>query len=283
MYSNVPIGMRNPGCMVILADQSWSTGKNWHTGTKSEQIALIVDRAISDLGLNCRVGVEIRDRFYVCIISYGETVDCVVEGMISDVYESPVETKKVKKTIPDGAGGYLEVEIDVPIWLQPRASGNTPMHKAFEQANAVLQKWIPDWPDSFPPIIVNITDGAPTNFDLTRDAARAAMNLWTRDGNVLVHNIYIANDEPTFSFPSSNVQFPDNPIADFFFSISSVLPGPLFSTAEDIGFSLEPGARCFSCNTREILVSELMDFGARALSLGPIESIEDSVALIKTT
>ena len=110
-YSNVPIGTSNPGCIVVLVDQSWSMSEDWQTGTKSDQAALIVNRAIYNLALKCQQGTDIRQRCYVNVISYGESVNCVVEGMIGDVYASPIEIRKVNKAIPDGAGGIVEVEV----------------------------------------------------------------------------------------------------------------------------------------------------------------------------
>lgn len=104
-YSNVPIGTSNPGCIVILVDQSWSMNGEWQTGIKAEQAALIVNRAIYNLALKCQQGTEIKQRCYVSVISYGESVNSVVEGMIADVYASPIEVKTVARKIPDGAGG----------------------------------------------------------------------------------------------------------------------------------------------------------------------------------
>ncbi len=261
-YRNVPIGKANPGCIVILVDQSWSMLEDWQTGTKAERAAIIVSRAIYDLAMRCSLGAVIRPRCYVCLISYGEHVDCAVEGMIPDVYASPIETKKVKKSIPDGSGGIVEVEVELPIWLQPRANGGTPMHEAFEQASEVVQRWISDWPDNFPPVVINVTDGEPTHPDLTGDAARKVMNLQTTDGNVLVYNIHIADSHSEIVFPSQNTQFADDSPAGFLFSVSSVLPKSLFPMAEEHGFSPQPGARCFAYNASEVLTTRIIEFGS---------------------
>lgn len=266
-YSNVPIGTSNPGCIIILVDQSWSMNEEWQTGTKKEQAALIVNRAIYDLALKCQQGVEIRQRCFVSIISYGESVDCVVEGMIADVYASPIEVKTVKKAIPDGAGGIVEVEVELPIWLQPRASGGTPMHEAFERASKIVNDWISDWPDSFPPVVINVTDGDPTYPDLAGDAARTIMSLHTTDGNVLVYNIHIADADFELVFPSNNTQFSDNPFAEFLFSISSVLPESLFPIALDQGFSPQPDARCFAYDAGEALTTRIIEFGSPGTNL----------------
>ena len=261
-YNNVPIGTSNPGCIVILADQSWSMSEDWQTGTKSEQAALIVNRAIYNLALKCQQGTDIRQRCYVCVISYGESVECVVDGMITDVYATPIEVRTVKKAIPDGAGGIVEIEVELPIWLQPRASGGTPMHEAFECASDIVSDWISDWPDSFPPVVINVTDGDPTYPDLTGDAARTIMNLQTTDGNVLVYNIHIANSDSPLQFLHSNTQLSDNPFAEFLYSISSILPESLFPIAREHGFSPQPDARCFAYNADETLTTRLIEFGS---------------------
>ena len=266
-YSNVPIGTSNPGCIIILVDQSWSMSGDWETGTKSERASIIVNRAIYNLALNCQLGTEIRQRCYVCVVSYGEHVNCIVEGMIADVYASPVEIKKIKKAIPDGAGGIVEVEAELPIWLQPQASGGTPMHEAFQRASEVVQRWISDWPDSFPPVVINVTDGEPTHPDLTGDAARSVMNLQTTDGSVLVYNIHIADGGFELVFPNSNAQFADNPFANFLFSISSPLPKLLFPIAEAHGFSPQPDARCFAYDASEVLTTRLIEFGSPGTNL----------------
>ncbi len=261
-YSNLPIGTSNPGCIVILVDQSWSMNEDWQTGLKLEQATLIVNRAIFNLALKCQVGPEYRPRCFVSVISYGENVDTVVEGMIDDVYNSPIEVKAVTKKIPDGAGGVVEVDVELPIWLLPRASGGTPMHEAFERASKIVNDWIADWPDSFPPVIINVTDGEATYPDLAGDAARTIMNLQTTDGNVLVYNIHIANSDNPVEFQYDNSQFSDNPSAEFLFSISSVLPESLFPSAREHGFAPQPGARCFAYNADEALTSRIIEFGS---------------------
>ena len=108
-YSNVPIGTSNPGCIVILVDQSWSMSGDYGTGTKAEVAALAVNRILEELVLAGRAGDTIRDRCHVSVIGYGERVECVVDDMISEVASSLIEVKKVKRSIPDGAGGIVEV------------------------------------------------------------------------------------------------------------------------------------------------------------------------------
>ena len=264
-YSNVPIGTSNPSCIVILVDQSWSMGEDYGTGTKAEIAALAVNHILEALVLACRAGEAIRDRCHVSVIGYGQRVECVVDGMISEVSSSLVEVKKLKKSVPDGAGGLVEVDVEMPIWLQPAANNGTPMHEAFERAAEIIQHWCDDKPDGFPPIVINITDGAATQPDLTADAARRVMNLRTTDGNVLVFNLHIANNKHEVIFPHSTTQLlPDDFFAEFLFDMSSALPAPLREAAKAHGLPAEPDTRCFAYNAGEAAMIRILNFGSTA-------------------
>ena len=261
-YSNVPIGTSNPCCVVILVDQSWSMSEDWGTGTKAERAAFAVNRILEELVIASRSGDTIKDRCHVSVIGYGQKVECVVDGMISDIASSLIEVKKVKKSIPDGAGGIVDVEIEMPVWVQPEANNGTPMHEAFERASDIVQRWCDNRPDSFPPTVINITDGAATQPDLTVDAARKVMNLHTTDGNALVFNIHIANNQHGINFPCSTDLLVDDALAEFLFSLSSVLPDPLREMAKEVGLPTDPDARCFSYNADEVTMIRILEFGS---------------------
>lgn len=263
-YSNVPIGTSNPACIVILVDQSWSMSEDYGTGTKAEVAALAVNHILEELVLACRAGDKIRDRCHVSVIGYGERVECVVDGMISEVSSSLVEVKKLNKSIPDGAGGLVEVEVELPIWVQPKANNGTPMHEAFERAAEIIQHWCDDKSDGFPPIVINITDGAATQPVLTADAARKVMDIHTTDGKVLVFNIHIANNKYEVIFPHSTTQLVGDNVAEFLFNISSILPEPLREAATEHGLPAEPDTRCYGYNAGEATMIRILNFGSTA-------------------
>ena len=254
-YCNLPLSSPNPGCFVILVDQSESMNEPWETGTKAEVAALIVSGLIHGLGLACDTAQGIRDRCHVSVISYGEQVECLIDGMISDVYNSLIATRKVTKSLPDGVGGVVEIEMDVPLWVHPKASGNAQMHTAFEHAAEIVQQWCIQWPNGFPPIVVNITGGVLASPELTREAVRKVMNFHTTDGNVLVFNNYIATSGTEVVYPHDTTQFRGDSSAAFLFRSSSVLPPPLFPIFQSsYGFSPQRGARGFAYNAAEPMV-----------------------------
>ena len=266
-YSNIPISTSNPGCIIILVDQSWSMSEPFGDGTKAEQATQAVNSVIEDIVLACRSGDTIRERCHISVIGYGEQVNRVIDGMISEIVSATIEIKKVKKLIPDGAGGIIEIESERPIWLEPKANSQTPMHKAFEYAAEIIEDWISDRPDAFPPIVINITDGAATRPDLSADAARKIMSFRTTDGAVLVFNIHITNKGDIVKpLPYNTDQFSGQVLAEYLFDISSTLPPELFKAAEDAGFPPEPGARCFVYNADASLMTRLLQFGSTGLT-----------------
>ena len=134
------------------------------------------------------------------------------------------------------------------------------MHEAFERATDIIQRWCDDKPDGFPPIVINITDGAATQPDLTEDAARKVMDLHTTDGNVLVFNIHIANNKHETVFPHSTTQLRVDNLAEFLFSLSSILPEPLREAAKAAGLPAEINARCFAYNAGPVTMSKIRRF-----------------------
>ena len=266
-YSNVPIGTSNPGCIVILVDQSLSMDEEWEKGTKAEGATRAVNRVIGELVMAGRAGETIKDRCHVSVIGYGEQVECIVDGMISEVASSLIEIKKIRKSIPDGAGGVVEVDVEMPVWLRPEADNGTPMHEAFERATEIIQHWCGDKPHGFPPIVINITDGEANYPDLTVDAVKKVMELHTTDGNVLVFNIHLSNNRNEVIFPSSTAQFVDDDFAKFLYNLSSELPEPLREAAQASDFRAEPNARSFTYNANAVTMIKILNFG----SLGVIE------------
>jgi hypothetical protein len=156
---------------------------------------------------------------------------------LPEIADNPARVEKRMKKMGDGAGGLVEVESKFPVWFDPVADGGTPMCEALRHVNTVLTKWIEEHPKSFPPIVINITDGRATdgNGD-PRPYADDLKKLRTENGNVLVFNCHIPK------LASSPIEFPDNrdslpdEDAQMLFDMSSVFPQPMRKLAKDQGF-----------------------------------------------
>ena len=115
---------------------------------------------------------------------------------ISEVADNPLRVETRTRKEDDGAGGLIERSVRFPVWLEPTANGNTPMNAAFAETHQAVKAWTELYPLSYPPAVINISDGEPTDGDPTR-GAEAIRSLGTNDGGVLLFNIHISGSAKT--------------------------------------------------------------------------------------
>lgn len=130
----------------------------------------------------------------------------------------------------------------------------------------ILEKFVTEYPTSYPPTVVNITDGVSTDGDPT-PAAQAIQQLSTSDGSVLVYNIHISSTpgrEVVFS--NSAEALPDQD-ARAFFNMSSPLPEHQLRFAQNMGYPLTEGARGFGFNVSQVTLAELLLIGTQTTEL----------------
>ncbi|HEY0021745.1 MAG TPA: vWA domain-containing protein [Longimicrobium sp.] len=261
------IGANNPGVILLLVDQSGSMSDDFQGhGPKSAAAALAVNRVIYEIQEASQAGEYIKDRCMVGVIGYGARVVPIAAGMISELAAQPKRVEQLQKKIGDGAGGLVEIQIEMPVWVDPVSENGTPMAEAFGVAHDLLLKsWIPAHPDSFPPVVINITDGEPNDMDAARAQARRLMQLRTSDGNLLLFNAHISSKHSVEArLPHSPTQLPDK-YANFLFDISSPLPDTLMGEAEKVGFSPQTGARAYVFNAGPETLIKLLTFGSSAM------------------
>ena len=262
------IGTDNPGVIVLLIDQSASMSDPASDGKpKADHAALAVNRVIYEIQAASQAGAAIKPRCMVGIVGYGPQVGAVASGMIDELAANPKRWDKLKRKVDDGAGGLVEVDFNMPIWVDPVADNGTPMTEAFAEAFRVLSNgWLPSHPDSFPPIIINITDGEPNDATTAAAEARRLMGLQTSDGNALLFNVHVSSNRNAgeTALPSSDAGLADD-YARFLFGISSPLPDAMMEAAGRVGFAPQPGARGFIFNATPESLVKLLTFGSVGL------------------
>src|SRR5204862_358231 len=135
-----------------------------------------------------------------------------------------------------------------PIWIEPAASGLTPMGAAFRAAVGPLRDWIGRHPDSFPPIVLNLTDGAYSD-NSPAPTAWEIMSMSTADGSVLVFNCHISQLEgATQAFPDPGAASAYTGLSRELYDFSSPLPEVMRTTANGKGYTLQPGCRGYAYN-----------------------------------
>jgi hypothetical protein len=275
MYSQqISATLNLPALLCFLPDVSGSMAQQWGGSTqrsKAEEVADIVNRLLETLVTQCSLGEETRDYFHLLFICYGGPSLGGLAGE-SPRFQSISELKAMTQwekrwqKVPDGAGGLVEMEIDFPVWLRPRALGGTPMHLALETATALTQQWISAHPDSFPPMVFNITDGQPDSPAEAEAAAERLRRLETSDGQVLLFNCHISETaHGSVTLPASDVGLPDE-TARLLYRMSSTLPAPMVARARPLGYEVAANARGFVYNADPVSLIQLLDIGTRPLN-----------------
>ncbi|MGA2387657.1 MAG: vWA domain-containing protein [Candidatus Sulfotelmatobacter sp.] len=242
---------------------------------KADGVADAINKLLQNLVIRCAKEEGVRDYFHVGVIGYGATVGPAFSGAlagkelvpISEIANSPARIEERNKKVDDGAGGLVEQKIKFPIWFDPTSNGGTPMCQALSTAKGVLQRWLGQHPNGFPPAVIQITDGESTDGDPAQ-AMNDLKALSSNDGNILLFNLHISsnpNAQPT-AFPDSSASLPDQ-YSRQLFDGASVLTPLMRSVAGEHGFSPSDGARCFVLNADLVLVIQALDIGTRASNL----------------
>ena len=210
-----------------------------------------------------------KNRCFISVIGYNHKVKNLAAGYLKDLDENPRRVDKVKQKISDGAGGILEIDKSMPIWVDPiTEDGATNMKGAFEMAKEIIEKWIADKPKNPAPVIINISDGVPyfngLDLDICKEQTIGVVNqikaINTEDGKVQIFNAMIGNGTKSV-FPSSLNEISTDE-GKFLYEISTEIPESYKGAAEKNGFSYATGARGLICQCDGVELVGLIDFGS---------------------
>jgi hypothetical protein len=164
------------------------------------------------------------------------------------------------------SGTATKQAVKVPTWFSPVAYGDTPMCAVFDRARSVLSRWLAEHPGSFPPIVLNITDGESTDGDPSI-AAEALRGLTSTDGHVLLFNLHLSSDhsDPVV-FPATDANLPDD-YARLLYRLSSPLPEDMRTAAQRHDLALADGARGFAFNADITSIVQFLDVGTQVMDL----------------
>ncbi len=279
MSYTAEISRANPACIIFLVDQSKSMqdriGGEHATGSKADVVADALNRLLADLCIKCAKEEGVRDYFHVGVVGYGTSVKPALSGVLSGRYLvplseialGPARVEERKKKVPDGAGGLVEQTVRFPIWIDPIANGGTPMSGAIAQAEQLLSQWVASHPSSFPPVVLNLTDGESTDGDPAQPAGRLRA-LSSTDGAVLLFNLHVSSSNASpIIFPDNDIALPDA-YAKNLYSISSNLPLHMSRYAtQQLGVATSDGTRGFVFNADVASIVQFLDIGTRASDL----------------
>jgi hypothetical protein len=277
MSYTAEISRVHPSCFVFLIDQSGSMQEGWggEAGkSKAEALSTIINRLLQNLVLKCAKSEGVRDYYDVGVIGYGAAVGPAFSGPltgkelvpIGEIANQPARVEERTKKVDDGAGGLADQMIKFPVWFDAVSNGGTPMCQAMGRAQSILSRWVTEQPTSFPPIVINITDGRATDGD-PATAATALRNLKTEDGELLLFNIHVSSTPASpIQFPGEESVLPDD-YAKVLFRMSSTLPDYMKNIAAEEGIPVGSSPRGFVFNGDMVSVIRFLDIGTRPTSL----------------
>lgn len=272
------ISRANPSCFLFLIDQSGSMDDLFGSGDsnkkKKDGVSDAINKLLQNLTIKCAKPEGVRDYYQIGVIGYGATIGPAFGGTlikkelvpISEVANFPTRIEERMKKTDDGAGSIIEIPTKFPIWFEPIANGGTPMCAALTIAENIIKGWITIHPGSFPPIVINITDGEATDGDASIPAQNITQ-LATSDGNVLLFNIHLSSRSGNpIEYPDSDVDLPDE-FSKLLFRMSSILPDHMQSIAKQEGMIISPSSRGFVFNADMVSVIKFLDIGTRPSNL----------------
>ena len=274
MSYEAEVSRTNPSAFLFLVDRSGSMADPYGQGKrKADGVADAINKLLTNLSIKCTKSEGVRDYYDVGVISYGRQVEPALVGelagralaSISAVANHPARIEERKSQEDDGDGGLSEVSVRFPVWFDAKAAGATPMCEALKLAHTTLQKWVTEHPYSFPPIVINITDGESTDGDPVADAS-ALRALETQDGHVLLFNCHLSSRDaqPVF-LPPTDSQLPDDLARDLF-TMASAMPDKLRQMAEVKGISAPLGCKAMAFNADAVSLLKLLNVGTAVIA-----------------
>jgi len=276
MSYTAEISRTNPSCIIFLIDQSYSMTDKMGGGTdsKADELARAINRILQELIIKCSSGEEIRRYFQIGVIGYGNKVGPALGGAlqgkplvwVDELYQNPLRVDEITRKVPDGAGGLVDASFKLPIWFDAVADNGTPMCQALSQVLQLTKDWVQAHPDSYPPIVINFTDGESTDGD-PLPLAKQLMDLTTNDGNTLMLNLHLSSSKTRdISFPDGEDALPDR-YSKMLFKMSSVLPASMGESAAQFGYKVSGDSHGFVFNAALEDVIQFLNIGTRPSNL----------------
>ncbi len=238
MYTQ-EITRKHRSAILLLIDRSASMqeivcmGK--HNVSKAEAVTIIASAILTELIDRCHRIEGLRNYYDVAVIGYGnDTVEMLLgeEDFISieRLARRECTSHRISYEVELPNGESRIVEHNTSLWFEPKAEGNTPMYEALLKALTLVERWClhEQNRDSFPPIVVNITDGEMSDCNPSEllDISTIIRRQATNDGNTLLLNIHIEPSVKTKAliFPTKEELQGASAATRLFAEASSVMP-----------------------------------------------------------
>jgi hypothetical protein len=272
MSYQAEISRASPTAIVMVMDQSASMNHRLKSGqSKAAFLADVLNKTLYTIITNCSKADGVRDYFHVGVVAYGgEDARNGFQGALDDeplhavsrLAEAPLRVETRSKKVPGLNGDVVEQSVRFPIWFEQRSHGKTAMCAGLNAAIDILEQWCDAHPSAFPPTILHVTDGHPSDGNPEPIADRLK-SLATKDGGCLLFNLHVdVGEGKPLIFPNDERVLKDR-FGKALFRMSSLLPPHALEAAARRGHDVRPGARGFVFNAGIEAIADFFDIGTR--------------------
>ena len=269
------ISTDNPALVIIAIDQSGSMMGPFTNHSmivsKSEIASMIASAMIDEMIYRSRQRGVLHRYFDFSILGYSR--QDVYPLVNSSIHPAPItvldgiqptfKRRTIEHLTPDN---HLFLALErYSEWIIPQAAGITPMVDMLDTVTEIVSEWCNNQQnqDSFPPIIINITDGL-DGTEYNRHLFQRCEELkqiGTKDGKCLLFNIYIDSTPPSerHNFPNLETLSADCNILPLA-RMSSILPELFHPLARKHNSTAEPDYRALCYNAVGLSIIPLLNF-----------------------
>ena len=281
MYSQ-EITRQHRTAFILALDRSGSMQESVRFGkkvmSKAEAVSIIANALITELIDRCRRTDSLRNYYDVAVIGYSnDNIEMLLgrEGMLSIDDLSRISPRRRtlsnEEQLSEQNSAIFQHSLDE--WFSPHAEGNTPMYEAMLRVRDLAKEWCEKSENrqSFPPVVINITDGEASDCDDNelRDICEQIKRIATDDGNVLLINIHISTDStlPAIIFPMAEELTGAGRYSRLLAECSSIMPSAFDSAiCEMKGRGATPPFFGMGYNASIIELLSMVNIGSRSVT-----------------
>jgi hypothetical protein len=266
------ISRSSPTAILVVIDQSTSMNQRFQSGqTKATFLADALNKTLYTIITNCSKADGVRDYFHVGVVAYsGTSAQNGFQGAlatiplhpVSRIADAPLRIENRVKKVVGVNDQVVEQAIKFPVWFDPTSRGKTATCAGLHTAVDILQEWCSRHPTGFPPTLLHVTDGHPTDGNPEPIAAEIK-SITTNDGACVFFNLHVdVGDGTPLVFPNDERVLLER-FGRTLFRMSSVLPPHAVAAAKGKGYDVRPGAHAFVFNAGIEAIVDFFDIGTR--------------------
>lgn len=259
---------KHPKLVVLMVDESTSMGELYAGKRKHVWVDERINDAIRNLVYLCDSTDGVRNWVHLMVMGYGGR----------DRNKPRVRSLLREQTpwvvpISDVADSSIAIRDKEAIYVASEPNGWTPMATCLKTVGSIVKDWIEQHPESPAPVIMNVTDGVPTD-DEHEDGpverwANQVSELRTEDGAALLINSGVPSMDRRMDrcvFPNA-ADVPDIANIRRLWQMASPLPAALVSNAISAGLlpsgASHDGRRMYVNASDPADLQKLFEFGTQ--------------------